>query len=40
MPLKAIGQEASAMRADVPLVAGGVVTFLNDTSASGRTLFI
>ena len=40
MALKAIGLEASALRADVPLVAGGVVTFLNDTPASGRTLFI
>jgi len=40
MALKAIGLEASALRADVPVVPGGVVTFLNDTPASGRTLFI
>ena len=40
MALKAIGLEASALRDDVPIVAGGVVTFLNDTPAAGRTLFI
>jgi len=40
MALKAIGLEASALRGDVPVVPGGVVTFLNDTPASGRTLFV
>jgi hypothetical protein len=40
MALKAIGLEASALRSDVPVVSGGVVTFLNDAPADGRMLFV
>jgi peroxiredoxin family protein len=40
MALKAIGLDASALRSDVPVVSGGVVTFLNDAPAGGRMLFI
>ena len=32
--------EASALRSDVPVVSGGVVTFLNDAPAGGRMLFV
>jgi peroxiredoxin family protein len=40
MGLKALGLDAGALRADVPVQPGGVVTFLNDASPTGGMLFI
>lgn len=40
MGLRAMGIERAALRADVPLEDGGVVTFLNDASADGAMLFV
>jgi len=38
MGLRAIGLEASALRADLPIEVAGVVTFLADASATGALL--
>ena len=40
MGLRALGLERAALRADVPVETGGVVTFLNDASRDGGMLFI
>jgi peroxiredoxin family protein len=40
MGLRAIDIERSALRDDVPVEEGGVVTFLNDASSGGAMLFI
>jgi peroxiredoxin family protein len=40
MGLKAIGLDRGALRADVPVVDGGLVTFLNQLDPGGSTLFI
>ncbi|MFO1118775.1 MAG: DsrE family protein [Rhodospirillales bacterium] len=38
MGLRAVGLEASALRADLPIEVAGVVTFLADASATGALL--
>ena len=40
MGLKALGIPADRLRADLPIAAGGVVTFLADSSRDGGMLFI
>lgn len=40
MGLRAMGIERDALRDDIELETGGVVTFLNDASADGTTLFV
>jgi peroxiredoxin family protein len=40
MGLRAGGIEVARLRADVPVVSGGVVTFLNDASSQGGLLFV
>ena len=40
MGLRAIGLDRAALRADVPMQEGGVVTFLNDASQDGAMLFV
>lgn len=40
MGLRAMDLERTALRDDVPLQEGGVVTFLNDASQNGAMLFI
>ena len=40
MGLRAMDLERRALRDDVPVEAGGVVTFLNDASGDGAMLFI
>ncbi|OHC73994.1 MAG: hypothetical protein A3G18_10685 [Rhodospirillales bacterium RIFCSPLOWO2_12_FULL_58_28] len=40
MGLKAIGLSGGSLRDDVPIKAGGVVSFLNDASKDGAMLFI
>ncbi len=40
MGLRAMGLERGALRGDVPVVEGGVVTFLNDASSDGAMLFV
>jgi peroxiredoxin family protein len=40
MGLKALGIDPAALRADVPLTPGGLVTFLADASKHGAMLFI
>lgn len=41
MGLRALGLPAGvSLRADVPVTAGGVVTFLNDAGAGGAMLFV
>lgn len=40
MGLRAMGMERDDLRKDVTIKAGGVVTFLNDASASGATILI
>jgi peroxiredoxin family protein len=40
MGLRAIGLEGRALRDDVAIDTGGLVTFLNDASADGAMLFI
>ncbi|PIW26118.1 MAG: hypothetical protein COW30_16580 [Rhodospirillales bacterium CG15_BIG_FIL_POST_REV_8_21_14_020_66_15] len=40
MGLKARGLEAMPLRDDVPIAAGGLVTFLNDASKDGAIIFI
>lgn len=40
MGLRAIGLDRAELRADLPLAEGGIVTFLNDASATGAVLFV
>ena len=40
MGLRAVALEAAALRDDVPVREGGLVTFLTDASATGAMLFI
>jgi len=40
MGLRAMGMEGADLRDDVPIVEGGVVSFLNDASQDGAMLFI
>ena len=40
MGLRAMGLEGKPLRDDVPIVEGGVVSFLNDASKDGAVLFI
>lgn len=40
MGLKAIGLEHDALRGDVPVVEGGLVTFLNQLDPGGTSLFV
>ncbi len=40
MGLRAMGLDRAALRDDVPLRDGGVVTFLNDASGDGAMLFV
>lgn len=40
MGLKALGIDPSSLRPDLPVTAGGVVTFLADASKDGAMLFI
>lgn len=40
MGLKALGIDAASLRADVPVTAGGIVTFLADASKDGGMLFL
>ena len=40
MGLRALGLEKSDLRDDIPIELAGVVTFLNDASGSGSSLFI
>jgi peroxiredoxin family protein len=40
MGLKAIGLERSALRGDIEIEDGGVVTFVTDASADGTMLFV
>ncbi len=40
MGLRAMGLEDDGLRDDVPIEAGGVVSFLNDASKDGAVLFI
>ena len=40
MGLKAMGIENKELRSDIPFETGGLVTFFNDSSASGKMIFI
>ena len=40
MGLKAMGIGAKALREDVPVEEGGLVTFLSDASADGAMVFV
>ncbi len=40
MGLHALGLEGAALREDVPIESGGMVTFLNDAKARGQMVFI
>ncbi len=40
MGLRAMGLERASLRDDVPMMEGGVVTFLNDASSDGAMLFV
>lgn len=40
MGLKALGMDPDALRADVPVAKGGVVTFLADASKDGAMVFV
>ena len=40
MGLKALGMDADALRPDVPVAKGGVVTFLADASKDGAMVFV
>ena len=40
MGLKALGMDPEALRSDVPVAKGGVVTFLADASRDGAMLFV
>ena len=40
MGLRAMDLDVKALRNDVPLEAGGMVTFFNDASANGQIIFI
>jgi peroxiredoxin family protein len=40
MGMRATGIARSDLRADIPVVEGGIVTFLNQLEAGGSTLFI
>lgn len=40
MGLRALGIDATSLRPDVPVTAGGIVTFLADASKDGGMLFI
>ena len=40
MGLRALGLTTSDLRSDIPLVPGGIVSFLADASAAGAMLFI
>lgn len=40
MGLRAMGLDRDALRDDIPLQDGGVVTFLNDASQDGAMLFV
>lgn len=40
MGLRAMGLEGAALRPDVPVQTGGMVTFLNDARAGGQMVFI
>jgi len=40
MGLKALGMDPDALRSDVPVAKGGVVTFLADASKNGGMMFI
>ena len=40
MGLRAMGLEGAALRSDVPITAGGIVTFLNDASRHGAVVFV
>ena len=40
MGLRAMGLEGAALRPDIPIETGGMVTFLNDARASGQMVFI
>ncbi|MSO54019.1 MAG: hypothetical protein EXQ90_02635 [Rhodospirillales bacterium] len=40
MGLRALGLEGAALRPDVPITAGGIVTFLNDASRTGAVVFV
>lgn len=40
MGLRAAGIDAASLRSDVPVTAGGIVTFLADASANGAMLFV
>jgi len=40
MGLRALGVDAATLRPDVPVTAGGIVTFLADASKDGGMLFI
>ena len=40
MGLKALGIDPASLRADVPVAAGGIVTFLADASKDGGMLFV
>ena len=40
MGLRAMDLERQALRDDIPVEAGGIVTFLNDASGDGAMLFI
>jgi len=40
MGLRATGLEGKPLRDDVPIVEGGIVSFLNDASKDGAVLFI
>jgi hypothetical protein len=40
MGLRAMDLDGKALRSDVPLEAGGMVTFFNDAFANGQMVFI
>ena len=40
MGLRALGLEGAALRSDIPITAGGIVTFLNDASRTGAMVFV
>ena len=40
MGLRVMGIDRKELRADVPIVDGGIVTFLHQLDAGGTTLFI
>lgn len=40
MGLRALGIDAASLRPDVPVTAGGIVTFLADASRDGGMLFV